>query len=398
MKTKVVIVIPTYNEVTNVTPTSQALAQVVKACHSHEFHILFVDDNSPDGTSRKIEQLMHKYPFIHLLNNKHKGGLGHAYKKGFMVAIDKYKADIIFEFDADLQHDPATIPAMIAAIENGADLVLGSRYIRGGGIPKTWPLYRKFLSIVGNLYIRIVMGNFKVRDWTTGYRAIRVSMIKVILGDMHSAAFEGYTWQIGFLVKTIQKGYKVVEVPFVFRDRENGHSKLGPEYIFNTMRYIMKARFDQILHSRILKFLLVGGFGTLIQLIALHFYRLIFQSGLGSLLTPYQIALILAIETAIISNFTWSNLWTFKDRKLKPIQIPAKFVQFNLASGGSLLIQFIIASVGERLIGLHTIFEFSISNFELSIDTGLIYAIIGILIGMFWNFFAYSHFVWRKKA
>jgi dolichol-phosphate mannosyltransferase len=306
------------------------------------------------------------------------------------VAIDKYKADIIFEFDADLQHDPSIIPLMLAQIEHGSSLVLGSRYVRGGGIPRTWPWYRKFLSIVGNIYIRVIMGNFQIHDWTTGYRAIAGSILPDIMPGMHEAAFHGYAWQIGFLVKTIQKGYKVTEVQFFFRDRQKGHSKLGPEYIFNTMRYIMKARFDQILHSRILKFLLVGGFGTLIQLIALHFYRLIFQVGLGSLLTAYQIALILAIETAIVSNFTWSNLWTFKDRKLKPIQIPAKFVQFNLASGGSIINSSSPASVSYII----TTFEFSISVSNL---VWILAHLHGDLGRHFWNFFAYSHFVWKKK-
>lgn len=393
---RVVIVIPTYNEAGNVVPVTQALSKVFRLIKNYDLHILFVDDNSPDGTSQVINKLIKQYPFVHLLENKRKGGLGHAYKKGFIVAMDKYHADILFEFDADLQHDPAIIASMLRQIELGSGLVLGSRYIKGGGIPTTWPWYRKLLSIWGNIYIRLVMGQFKIRDWTTGYRAITRETATHIMPSMHEAAFHGYTWQIGFLVKTIQKGYKVTEVPFVFRDRENGHSKLGPEYIFNTMRYIMRVRFSQILHSRMLKFVLVGGFGSLIQLIALHFYRLFFQSNLGPL-TAYQIALILAIETAIISNFTWSNLWTFKDRKLKAIQIPGKFVQFNLASGGSLLIQFIIASLGERLIGLFTIFSLSLSGFSFSIDTGLVFAVTGILIGMFWNFFAYSHFVWKKK-
>jgi len=267
LKNKVVIVIPTYNEAGNVTPTTEVLSKVFKSCPDYDMHILFVDDASPDGTSKQVDLLIKKYPFVHILNNKRKGGLGHAYKKGFAVAIDKYKADIIFEFDADLQHDPYVIPAMLASIKDGSDLVLGSRYIKGGGIPSSWPLYRKFLSIVGNIYIQIVMFNFRIHDWTTGYRAIRSSLIRDILSTMHNAAFHGYTWQIGFLVKTIQKGYKVTEVPFIFRDRTEGHSKLGPEYIFNTMRYIMKVRISQIIHHRIFKFVMVGGFGTLVQLV-----------------------------------------------------------------------------------------------------------------------------------
>jgi dolichol-phosphate mannosyltransferase len=384
---KVVIVIPTYNEVGNVGPVTQALAKVFRDCPGYDMHILFVDDSSPDGTSKEIDRLIKKYQFVHLLNNKRKGGLGHAYKKGFTVAIDKYKADILFEFDADLQHDPSIIPAMLKSIENGADLVLGSRYIKGGGIPKSWPFHRKFLSIMGNQFIRFVMGNFKVHDWTTGYRAIKSEIVRDILNIMHNAAFHGYTWQIGFLVKTLQKRYKVSEVPFHFRDRTAGHSKLGPEYIFNTMRYIMKARFEEIIRSRVFKFVVVGGVGAMVQFIALYLYR--------TLISSYQLSFFLSVETAIVSNFIWSNLWTFKDRKLSAVQIPLKFLQFNLASAGSILIQQSVAFLGERFIGLIHLFTLPLVN--LAIDTGMMFAVVGILMGMFWNFFAYSKFVWKKK-
>lgn len=384
--TRVVIVIPTYNEAGNVGPVTQALVKVFKQCRGYDMHILFVDDNSPDGTSKAIDQLINKFPFVHILNNRRKSGLGHAYKKGFVVAMDKYQADVVFEFDADLQHDPAIIPAMLADIDSGSDLVLGSRYIKGGGIPQAWPFYRKFLSVMGNLFIRIVMGNFKIHDWTTGYRAIRADLVRDILRIMNNAAFHGYTWQIGFLVKTIQKGYKVSEVPFYFRDRTEGHSKLGPEYIFNTMRYIMKARLDQIFKNRIFRFVMVGGTGALIQFVSLHFYRQVM---------PFQLAFFLAIETAILSNFTWNNLWTFSDRKLSPIQIPLKFIQFNLASGGSIVIQQLIAFLGENFIGLYTIY--TIPNTPYTLDTGAMFAVAGIFIGMFWNFFAYSRIIWKKK-
>lgn len=386
-KNKVIVVIPTYNEAANVGPATRALSRVFKQCGSYDLHILFVDDNSPDGTSRVIDQLIKKYSFVHILNNKHKGGLGHAYKKGFAYAIDKLHADILFQFDADLQHDPTVIPDMLKSLETGSDLVLGSRYIRGGGIPDAWPLYRKFLSIIGNIYIRVVMGNFKIHDWTTGYRGIRASVVTDIIKIMNNAAFQGYTWQIGFLVKSLQKGYKVTEVPFVFRDRIEGSSKLGPEYIINTMRYIMKVRISEIIHHRIFKFVMVGGFGSLVQFAFLYLYRRFIPS--------YQLAIFLSIETAIISNFTWSNLWTFADRKLSARAIPGKFLQFNLASAGSLVIQQIIAFFGEKFIGLYLLFV--IPFIRIPVDTGVIFAVIGILTGMFWNFFAYSKFVWQKK-
>jgi len=148
----------------------------------------------------------------------------------------------------------------------------------------------------------------------------------------------------------------------------------------------MKTRIQEIFKSRIFKFLITGGTGTIVQIIALYFYRM----GLG-----YQIANFISIETAIVSNFTLSNLWTFSDRRLLVVQIPGKFLQFNLASAGSILIQMVIAFMGEKFIGLHTLFIVPIAG--INVDTGMTFSIVGILVGMFWNFFAYSRFVWKKK-
>lgn len=386
MNKKVVVIIPTYNEAGNVGPTAEALLKIFKKVPAYDLHILFVDDSSPDGTANQIHALMKKSTKIHLLENKSKGGLGHAYKKGMIFAMDRLQAKIMFEFDADLQHDPARIPAMLKAIDDGADLVLGSRYIKGGGIPKKWSFYRKFLSVVGNQFIRFVMFNFHVHDWTTGYRAIRAKVARRVLPLLGGERFSGYTFQIGFLVKAIQEGFKVSEVPFIFQDRTIGKSKLGPEYIVNNLIFILRLRMKNILGSRIFKFLMVGGTGMMVQFIAVFFYRK---------LMPYQLAVFLSIEIAIASNFILSNLWTFADRKLKAIQIPGKFLQFNFASGGSIIIQQTIAFLGETFIGLFALFTLPIIN--LSVDTGTMYVITGIGIGMFWNFFAYSHFVWRKK-
>ena len=381
-----VVIIPTYNEKGNVDPVVKALAKVFKSIKSYKMYVLFVDDSSPDGTAKEVTLLNRKYPFVRLLSNKHKGGLGHAYKKGMRYAIDKLQADVVFEFDADLSHDPTKIPNMLEEIDAGADLVLGSRYIKGGGIPENWGIHRKFLSVVGNKFIQTVMFNFRVRDWTTGYRAITKEVVERIITLLSSHRFTGYTWQIGFLVKTIQEGFTVKEIPFIFKDRTYGSSKLGPEYIINNLIFIMKLRISDLLKSRIFKFVIVGGTGALIQLVTLQLYRPH---------VPFQLAFFLSIETAIVSNFILSNLWTFADRKLKATQIPLKFITFNLTSGGSILIQQIIAFVGEKFIGFHDIFTVPLINF--AVDTGTMFAVTGILVGMFWNFFAYNHFIWNKK-
>lgn len=384
---RAVVIIPTYNERENIARVIPRLLDVFKQVRGWEMHILVVDDTSPDKTYEVVEQLTKKHTQVHLLLNKQKSGLGGAYLKGMDYAFHQLKADAVFEFDADLSHDPEKVPAMLAQLDNGYDMVLGSRYIPGGGIPSDWGLHRKFLSVVGNIIIMTVLTDFRIRDWTTGYRAITKSVYEAVVPEMKSERFSGYTFQIGFLHKAVRKGFKITEVPFQFVDRTEGHSKLGPEYIKNTLLYIIKVRFLELSQMRIFKFLMVGGFGAFVQLATLQFWRLFL---------PYQLAFFLAIECAVVSNFIFNNIWTFADRKLAMSQVPLKFIQFNLASGGSILIQQAVAIVGEYAIGLFPLFTVPILNFTF--DTGTGYAMIGILLGMAWNFFAYNKFIWRAKA
>ena len=382
---KAVVIIPTYNEKDNIPLVVPALAKVFAKIKNWRLEILVVDDTSPDKTYQVVRRLQKKYSFLHLILNQQKSGLGGAYLKGMEHAFGPMKADVVFEFDADLSHDPEILPLFLQKIDQGYDLVLGSRYIRGGSIPDDWGLKRKFFSVVGNLVIMFVLGDFHIRDWTTGYRAIRKKVYQKIAPDLHSKRFTGYTFQIGFLHKTVRHGFKVAEVPLRFVDRTHGHSKLGNEYIKNTLIYIMKVRLQEIINHRIFKFAFVGGIGALVQLVSLTLYRR---------LLPFQLAFFLAIETAIVSNFIWNNLWTFADRKISRHQYLGKFFQFNLASAGSIAIQQSTALLGEIFIGLRPLFVLPIIN--LTIDTGMIFAITGILLGLFWNFFAYNKFIWKK--
>ena len=327
-----------------------------------------------------------KYTFLKLLLNKKKSGLGGAYLKGMAEAFDTLGADLVFEFDADLSHDPNKIPAMLKKIDQGADFVLGSRYIKGGSIPDDWGLHRKFLSVVGNMFIKFIMLDFSIHDWTTGYRAIKKEVYESVKTEMNSERFSGYTFQIGFLHKTLRRGFKIAEVAFDFKDRTIGKSKIGPEYIKNTLLFLMKVRIQEILKMRLFKFVVVGSLGAATQLISLQLWRLVL---------PFQLAFFAAIETAVIMNFILSNLWTFADRKLKAKEIPASFLKFNLSSGGSIAIQQLLAIVGEQTIGIKNILTIPVINYPF--DTGTLFAIVGILIGMFWNYFAYNTFVWKKK-
>jgi len=383
---KATIIIPTYNERENIEKTTDALQEVFKKIKNWDMSILVVDDTSPDKTYNLVKQLQKKNKNLHLVINKQKAGLGAAYLKGMAYAFGKLKTDVVFEFDADLSHDPTKIPLFLNKIDKGYEMVLGSRYIPGGGIPDDWGFHRKFLSVVGNKVIQIILTNFSIQDWTGGYRAITKKVYDTIAPEMTGERFSGYTFQVGFLHKAVNKKFKITEIAFKFKDRTIGQSKIGPEFIINNLIYLLRVRIKEIVASRVFKFVVVGSIGALTQLITLQLWRELFS---------YLVSYILSLICAITVNFILSNMWTFVDRKLKPAQIPIKFVIFFASSLGSVFIQLGLAALGEKYIGIKPLFIIPIINYIF--DTGLLFAMIGILIGMFWNFFAYSKIVWRVK-
>ena len=243
-------------------------------------------------------------------------GLGGAYLSGMKYAVEKLNPDIFFEFDADLSHDPKLVPQFLAKLEEGYDLVLGSRYIKGGAIPDNWGLKRKFYSVVGNMIIMFVLTDFSIRDWTTGYRAIRRYVYDKVHPLLGEERFFGYTFQIGFLHKAVRAGFKAGEVPLKFVDRTLGRSKLGAEYIKNTLIYIFKARVFELL--RFFKFAVVGSLGLVIQT-ALYWIL-----GFGIKIVSPTVATILGGQLAILSNFILNNVWTFGDRKITSIPVLLK--------------------------------------------------------------------------
>jgi dolichol-phosphate mannosyltransferase len=383
---KACVIIPTYNELGNIDKTVSQLQEVFLTIKNWQMSILVVDDTSPDKTYLKVQELQKKYKNLHLVLNKTKAGLGAAYLKGMDYAFNKLESDVVFEFDADLSHNPKKIPEFLKKIEQGYGLVIGSRYIPGGSIPANWGWHRKFLSRVGNLVIKIILTNFSLSDWTTGFRAITNETYQKINSEMRGQRFSGYTFQIGFLYKAVKKQIKIAEVPFHFQDRTIGKSKIGPEYIINSLAFLTKTRLIEFTETRVFKFLVVGSIAAVLQLVSLELYRLLFS---------YQLANFFAIETAIILNFSLNNFWTFSDRKLKTKKIPLKFIQFNLTSAGSIIIQLIVAFLGETFIGIREVMVLPIINYLL--DTGPVFSATGIIIGMFWNFFAYSVIIWKKK-
>lgn len=402
-----VIISPTYNERPNIKKLIPILDAVFKGVKNWRLKLLVVDDSSPDGTADEVKKLQKQYRFVELLLNKEKAGLGGAYLRGMEYAFGEMKADVVFEIDADLSHDPKKIPEFLEHLDSGSDMVLGSRYIPGGSIPSNWGLHRKFLSVFGNFVIQMVFMTNKIKDWTGGFRAIRREVYEAVVPELQTEQFSGYTFQIGFLHKAYRRGYKISEVPFHFVDRTEGVSKLGPEYLINILRYIFWVRLLELLNNRLVKFVMVGGFGFLVNLVAYHLYKYLqLWTGVSSLIgwssesgwasTVFSnegFAVALGAETAIVSNYIWSNMWTFADRKIKGISKHLnKFLQFNLGSVGSVVIQYIVMQLAVRMIGVFTMFTL----LGIAVTSDNLYLVIGVLIGMIWNFSIYSLVIWRK--
>jgi len=215
------LVLPTYNEAENLEKIVRAsLPQLAKATPDH--HILVVDDGSPDGTGEIADRLAAELEPVEVLHRTAKEGLGRAYLAGFERALAS-GADLTLEMDADFSHDPQDLPRLIAASEE-ADLVLGSRYVPGGGVTD-WGLFRRMLSRGGSLYAKIVLG-VPVNDLTGGFKCFHRRTLEGI--DYRDTHADGYGFQIELTYRAIKAGYSVKEVPIVFRDRKEGTSKMSP--------------------------------------------------------------------------------------------------------------------------------------------------------------------------
>lgn len=245
---KLVVVIPTYNEKENTKRIIVKLRRTLLGLKKWNPQVLIVDGNSPDGTSDVVKKLSQKYENIHLLLEPKKRGLGAAYLSGMKHAFNKLKASVVVTMDADLSHDPDYLPELLNKIETGFAFVVGSRYIKGGSIPKNWPPHRKFLSIFGNLVTQALLASSVINDWTTGYRAFKKEVFQKVVPMMEKdAAFKGYTFNISFAYHTIEAGFKAGQIPINFIDRRAGDSKLGMEYLFHTPIFLIKTRLKKLL-------------------------------------------------------------------------------------------------------------------------------------------------------
>jgi dolichol-phosphate mannosyltransferase len=212
---RAVVCLPTYNEQENLEPMLHALGD-------KGVHVLVVDDNSPDGTGELADRLAAQLDYVEVLHRERKEGLGPAYLAGFRRALDA-GAELVLEMDCDFSHDPAAVPQLIAAMDEGVDLALGSRYVTGGSVGN-WGFLRRFVSAGGSWYARLLLG-VPVRDLTGGFKCYRRRVLETI--DLDAIESKGYAFQIETTYRTLRAGFCVVEIPIHFVDREEGGSKMS---------------------------------------------------------------------------------------------------------------------------------------------------------------------------
>jgi dolichol-phosphate mannosyltransferase len=235
---RAVVCVPTYDERENVEPLVRALGDVLDVSRDR---VLVIDDGSPDGTGEIADRLARELPWLDVLHRARKEGIGRAYLAGFDRVLET-DAELVLEMDCDFSHDPADVPRLITACENGADLALGSRWVDGGGT-ENWGVTRRLISRGGSLYARIVLG-VSVRDLTGGFKCFRRAVLETI--DREAIAARGYGFQIEGTYRALRAGFRVVEVPITFVDRRVGESKMSGTIVIEAMRQVPVLRWKAL--------------------------------------------------------------------------------------------------------------------------------------------------------
>jgi dolichol-phosphate mannosyltransferase len=228
---RALLCLPTYDERENLAPMIEAILAAAP-----QLDVLVIDDNSPDGTGQLADQIAAREPRVQVLHRAGKEGLGRAYLAGFAWALAR-DYGLVLEMDCDFSHDPKYLPAMLAAAGE-ADLVLGSRYVRGGGTVN-WGLLRKLISRGGSLYARTILG-LSVRDLTGGFKCFRREVLEAI--DLPTVECTGYAFQIELTYRAARRGFRITELPIVFADRRVGHSKMSRRIVLEAIARVWSIR------------------------------------------------------------------------------------------------------------------------------------------------------------
>lgn len=368
------IVMPAYNEARNIgLMIHELFDSVFPQINGVAMHLLVVDDLSPDGTGDIVKKLQAKYKNLHLLQ-KQKEGLGWAYVRGFQYAMKELHADAVMEMDADFQHPPRFVIPMVEAFLDGADYVIGSRYVKGGSVPKNWALFRKAVSFFGNLYIRIVFLNFKYHDMTTGFRLTRVKGVMDQIDLEHLKELKRFAHKVHLFYLTSKLAKKVVEVPLEFAERTKDVSKFNPKETFASLK--LATILGIMDKQRFIKFAIVGGTGFVVNFVGLELLK---RAGLST-----YFATLIATELAIVSNFIFNNIWTFSDKAIKSIKdIIPQFIKFNVSSLFAVIVQPLIVAGATKFFGETSTIRFA----------ALVFALIFVIVP--YNYIVYNLFIWK---
>ena len=364
---KICFVLPTYNEEENIENIIELITQEGHNQSKSVFSILVVDDNSSDQTQDIVKRVIDSANNVYLISGQKKG-LGDAYKRGFVFAIDSLEADVIFQMDADGQHDTALIPQFLNAIEEGRDVVIGSRYVAGGSLPD-FSMFRLLISKIGNLLVRYIGGAIHIKDCTSGYRAIKTSYLKDL--NFGYLSTRGYSFQSSLICDLAWRGADILEIPIAFTSRKGGDSKLSLRDQIEFLLNIPKLGFRNM--EDFIKYSLVGFLGVGVNL------------GVYTILTRYFnfseiVAPLVSIECALILNFFLHNFWTFGNRSTQS-RIRVRFLKFHLVSGLAAVINYLVFLSLFLIFGLYDI----LAN------------LTGIAVAAVFNYLINSNWTWKNN-
>jgi dolichol-phosphate mannosyltransferase len=370
---KIVVIIPTYNEEENIQILVPLLEEKFKLFPTYKFTILFVDGNSKDNTVSAIKSLQEKYSNIELIVEKEKSGLGGAYIKGYKHSMEALGADYVVEMDADLQHNPDDFPALVEEISRGSDLIIGSRYVKGGSVPKEWAFYRKFISYFGSLFARVALRILKVKDFTSGFR---ITKVKGVLDqiDFSKIKSKGFAYKMDMLVRIYDMKAKIVEVPIAFGLRDRGTSKMEQKNFRDSLFVVLE--FAKERNKNFIKFIIVGFGGLLVDASLFNIFSLQIE--------PYYAAIFSGF-VAMLFTFLLNNFFSFKERQKN--------------SSWDLLVYFLVYSLSSLvpIISRGYIIYLFVYEFGDTLITRNIGFFIGIFLGLIWNYTVYSKIIWKKN-
>lgn len=394
---RIVVNIPTYNEADNIEEViKKVLAQSSKLGNA-DLQVLVSDSHSPDGTGDIVKRISKTNPKVHYLDVKERG-LGVGIVKGHRFAVDRLKADILAQMDGDLSHDPGSLPGMVGFIQEGYDLVNGSRLAKGGKNLLGW--HRRLFTRGSALYCRLMWGTFKISEYTNSYRVFTKNLFEKI--DLKKIPWKSQTYiiQPTFLYAAIEAGAKIKEVPIIFTDRKKGYSKAKiVGYTIDVLRFGLKVRFNK--SKRLIKFLMVGTTSYFINAILLGllyrgqvYSQKVLENPLLTFIPEIDkapniwgfpidrlfVASIVSIEASIIFNFFAHENWTYKDRAHTGSPIK-RLLKFNISSIASPIVQLSSILIFHRILALNE-------------QVGLA---VGVIVGLFINYTVNMLWIWKEK-